>query len=175
VSGLEHDQPNATGRDHGWGGAVDDVAVFFDYGDFEPVRHDDDFAELTRVERSIEWARDTTTRWRGYVDEVGDRLRPVIRTAVCLVVLLSGVGSLLGVLLARLAFAASCLLVIAAFTAKRAAARRRAREAARLIAEQRRALTLIDGPRRVPVDVLLPRGTGSRAAPLRMRERIDSI
>jgi hypothetical protein len=174
VSGLEHDTPRA-GRARGWGGAVDDVAVLFDYGHFEPVRHDDKFVELTRAERSIERARDTTTRWRGCVDDVRDQLRSVVRTAVCFVVLLSGVGSLLGVQLARLAFAASCLLVVGALTAKRVVARRRAREAARLIAEQRRALTLIDGPRRVPVDVLLPRGTGASATPLRMRERIDSI
>jgi len=149
---------------HAWGRAVADVTVLFDYFDFEPVR--EDFEELTRLEWILERARETTSSWRGYVETIADRLRPVLRVAVALIVVVTGGAALLGVSGARLLFATTCLLVTGTLVTKRALARRRAREEARRRAAERAAYTLIEGPRRVPIDVLRVRdGAASSLRP----------
>jgi hypothetical protein len=138
-----------------WGRAVADVTVLFDYFDFDPVPEGDhDRERWTRRERLVEWARNATSQWRRYFDAIAERLRPVLRVAVALVIILSGLATLLGVGIARTPFALSCVTVVATVVTRRLLARRRAREAARRRAEARAAYTLIEGPRRVPVDVL---------------------
>jgi hypothetical protein len=130
------------------------VTVLFDYFDFDPVPEADPHDRWSRRERLIEWARVATSQLRGSFDDISERLRPVVRVAVALVVILSGLATLLGVSIARIPFALSCVMAVVTIVSRRMLARRRAREAARRRAEARAAYTLIDGPRRVPVDVL---------------------
>lgn len=137
----------------GWGRAVADVTVLFDYFDFDPCP-EGDVEELTRIEQMLEWARESTSRLRGLGDAITDRYRPVLRIGVAVFLLLTGVATFLGVHFARIPFALSCLLVVVTLVSRRVIERRRAREAARRRAEARAAYTLIEGPRRVPVDVL---------------------
>jgi hypothetical protein len=137
---------------YAWGRAVADVTVLFDYFDFDPVP--EDFEELTRIERVLERARMATSRWRWHLDDVTDRLRPVLRICVVALILLSGLGTVLGVSMAGVLLATTCLFVAVTFISRRVVARHRAREAARHRAQERAAYTLIEGPRRVPIDVL---------------------
>ncbi len=137
---------------YAWGRAVADVTVLFDYFDFDPVP--EQFEELTRSERLLERAREATSHWRGYADVISDWLRPVLRIGIPVFTVLTGVAAFLGVEIARIPFVGGCLLVAVTLVSRRVLARRRAREAARRQAAERAAYTLIDGPRRVPVDVL---------------------